>query len=183
MEDSQIIELYFARNQRALSESQAKYGAYCRSVTGNVLSDVRDIEESVNQTWFEAWKSIPPHKPDTLSAYLGKITRNISLNVLRSHSAQKRRADFAESYNELEEIIGSDSVEDKIITKQLAESVNKFVGGLPEIQRKVFVCRYWYFDSVEEIGARFGFSNGKVKSMLYRIRKKLQKYLKQEEFL
>lgn len=183
MEDSQIIELYFARNQQALSESQEKYGAYCNAVARNILSDVRDVDESVNQTWYEAWKSIPPEKPVVLSAYLGKITRNISLNILRSHSAQKRKADFAESYNELDELIGSGSIEDEIFTKQLAESVNEFIGELPEIQRKVFVCRYWYFDSIDEISSRFGFTEGKVKSMLYRVRKNLRKYLEQEAFL
>lgn len=183
MKDSQIIELYFARNQQALPETQSKYGAYCNSVAQNILSDMRDIEESVNQTWFEAWKSIPPKKPDVLSAFLGAITRNISLNILRSHSAQKRHTDFVESYNELSEIIGTESVEDEIFTKQLAESINEFVRKLPDIQRKVFVCRYWYFDSIEEISSRLGFTQGKVKSILYRVRKNLQKYLELEELL
>lgn len=183
MEDSQIIELYFARNQQALLESQSKYGTYCHAVARNILSDVRDIEESVNQTWFEAWRSIPPKKPNILSAFLGAITRNICLNILRSHSAQKRHTNFVESYNELSEMIGAESIEDEIFTKQLAESVNEFIGELPEIQRNVFVCRYWYFDSIDEISRRFGFTEGKVKSMLYRVRRNLQKHLKQEEFL
>lgn len=182
MEDLQIIELYFMRNQQALSETQAKYSAYCNSVAQNILSDVRDVEEAVNQTWFEAWKSIPPENPRILSAFLGGITRNISLNIVRSHSAQKRRADFVKSCNELE-MISMENIEDEVCTKQLAQSINEFVGGLPEIQRKVFVCRYWYFDSIEEISRRFGFSKGKVKSMLYRIRRNLEKYLKQEDFL
>lgn len=182
MEDLQIIELYFMRNQQALSETQAKYGTYCNSVARNILSDVRDIEEAVNQTWFEAWRSIPPEKPHILSAFLGGITRNISLNIVRNHSAQKRNADYDKSFNELE-MISTENVEDEICTKQLAQSINEFVSGLPEIQRKVFVCRYWYFDSIEEIGRRLGFSKGKVKSMLYRIRRNLEKYLKQEEFL
>lgn len=183
MEDLQIVELYFARNHQALYESQLKYGAYCNAVAVNILNDKRDAEESVNQTWFEAWRNIPPQRPNVLSAYLGRITRNISLNILRSNSAQKRQADFAESYNELEEFIGSENIEDEISTRQLAKSINEFIGELPEIQRKVFVCRYWYFDSIEEISKRFGFSKGKVKSMLYRVRKNLQKYLEQEELL
>lgn len=183
MEDSQIIELYFSRNQQALLESQSKYGKYCHAVARNILSDVRDIEESINQTWFEAWRSIPPKKPNILSAFLGGITRNICLNILRSHSAQKRHTDFVESYNELSEMIGTESIEDEIFTKQLAESVNEFIGELPEIQRKVFVCRYWYFDSIDEISRHFGFTEGKVKSMLYRVRRNLQKHLKQEELL
>ncbi len=182
MEDLQIIELYFMRNQQALSETEVKYSAYCNSIARNILSDVRDVEEAVNQTWFEAWKSIPPEKPRILSAFLGGITRNISLNIVRSHSAQKRYADFIKSCNELE-MISTESVEDEICTKQLAQSINEFVGGLPEIQRKVFVCRYWYFDSIEEISRHFGFSKGKVKSMLYRIRRNLEKHLKQEDFL
>lgn len=183
MEDSQIIDLYFERNQQALIESQSKYGTYCNAVARNILSDVRDIEEAVNQTWFEAWRSIPPKKPDVLSAFLGGITRNICLNILRSHSAQKRHTDFAESYNELSEIVGTESIEDEIFTKQLAESINEFIGKLPEIQRKVFVCRYWYFDSIDEISSRFGFTEGKVKSILHRVRKNLQKHLEQGEFL
>ncbi len=183
MEDSQIIDLYFTRNQQALLESQSKYDTYCNAVARNILSDVRDIEESVNQTWFEAWRSIPPKKPDILSAFLGGITRNICLNILRSNSAQKRHTDFVESYNELSEIVGTESIEDEIFTKQLAESINKFIGELPEVQRKVFVCRYWYFDSIEEISENFGFTKSKVKSILYRLRKNLQKHLKQGEFL
>lgn len=183
MNDSQIIELYFARNQRALSESQTKFGAYCTSVARNILNDDRDVEEAVNQTWFESWKVIPPQKPDILSAFLGKITRNISLNMIRSRSAQKRQADFAESYSELEEIVGTSSVEDEISAKDLAGSINRFIAELPEIQQKIFVCRYWYFDSVEEIGKRFGFSKSKVKSTLYRIRKKLHKHLTEENLL
>ncbi|MBO5104122.1 MAG: sigma-70 family RNA polymerase sigma factor [Ruminococcus sp.] len=182
MEDLQIIELYFMKNQQALSETQTKYGAYCNSIARNILRDVRDVEEAVNQTWLEAWESIPPEKPRILSAFLSRITRNISLNIVRNHSAKKRCADFAKSFDELE-MIGTESVEDEICTKQLAQSINEFIGELPEIQRKVFVCRYWYFDSIEEIGRRFGFSKGKVKSMLYRIRRNLEKHLKQEEFL
>lgn len=183
MKDSRIIELFFARDQQALTESQTKFGSYYTAVARNILSDSRDVEEALNQTWFEAWKIIPPNKPDVLSAFLGKITRNISLNMIRSRSAQKRQADFAESYSELEEMIGSRSVEDEISAKELSESINRFIGDLPEKQQKIFVCRYWYFDSVEEIGKRFGFSKSKVKSTLYRIRKKLHKHLQEEELL
>ncbi|MDE7365616.1 MAG: RNA polymerase sigma factor, partial [Ruminococcus sp.] len=129
------------------------------------------------------WRSIPPKKPNILSAFLGGITRNICLNILRSHSAQKRHTDFVESYNELSEIVGTESIEDEIFTKQLAESINEFIGELPKIQRKVFVCRYWYFDSIEEISENFGFTKGKVKSILYRVRKNMQKHLEQGEFL
>ncbi len=106
MNDSQIIELYFERDQQALTESQTKYNAYCTSVARNILNDERDIEEAVNQTWFESWKVIPPQKPDILSAFLGKITRNISLNMVRNRSTLKRRSDFAESYDELEKMVG-----------------------------------------------------------------------------
>lgn len=183
MDDQQIIELYFARDSLAVSETQKKYSAYCNSVARNILNDVRDVEESVNQTWFEAWRSIPPKKPDVLSAFLGAITRNISMNIIRSHSAQKRCDNFVDSYNELDSITSGGNVEDEIVTKQLAESINEFVCGLPEIQRKIFVCRYWYFDSIDEISRRFGFTESKVKSMLYRVRRNLQKHLKQEELL
>ena len=145
MNDSQIIELYFERDQQALTESQTKYNAYCTSVARNILNDERDIEEAVNQTWFESWKVIPPQKPDILSAFLGKITRNISLNMVRNRSTLKRRSDFAESYDELEKMVGSSNVEDEISTKEIAESINRFIGDLPEIQQKIFVCRYCFF--------------------------------------
>ncbi|MDE5854113.1 MAG: sigma-70 family RNA polymerase sigma factor [Ruminococcus sp.] len=183
MEDLQIIELYFLRNHQALYESAEKYSTYCYTIAKNILSDERDAEEAVNETWLGAWNSIPPAKPNVLSAYLGGITRNISLNILRNNSAKKRQTDFSESYDELETIIGKSNIEDDISTKELAESINDFISRLPEIQRKIFVCRYWYFDSIEEISKRFGFGKGKVKSIFYRIRSKLKQKLEKEGLL
>lgn len=184
MDDSLIVELFERRDQQAAAEAQQKYSAYCRSVAAHILCDQRDVEEAVNETWLGAWNSIPPAKPKSLPAFLGGITRNISLNLLRAENTSKRKCGISEQYDELAEMISSgSSVEDEIGTKELASAIERFLGELPEEQRRMFVCRYWYFDPVDDIAGRFGYSRGKVKSTLFRLRKKLRDRLQKEELL
>ena len=184
MEDKQIIDLYFARSERAIQETDTKYGGYCYSIAYHILANQEDSEESVSDTYLAAWRNIPPRYPSALAAFLGKITRNISLDRWKNQRAQKRGGgEVPIALEELEECIPSgDSPEQTIERRELLHIINAFLGSLSETERKVFVCRYWYLDSSQEIAEKFGFSQSKVVSMLHRTRGKLNKYLKKEGY-
>lgn len=183
MDDNKIIELYWNRSEDAISETAAKYGGYCYTIAYNILSNSEDSEESVNDTWLAAWNSMPPKRPKLLAAFLGKMTRYISLDRWKNRTAAKRGGgEVPLVLEELEECIsGEDSVEKEYLKKEFAMMMNGFLENLPEPERKVFLCRYWYLDSIEDIAKRFSFSESKVASMLHRTRGKLRKMLEQEE--
>lgn len=181
MEDQTIVALYWARDPRAVAESSAKYGSYCLSIARQILSDPRDAEESVNDTWVGAWRSMPPHKPQLLRAFLGKITRRISLNRLRGAGTLSRGGGQAElALEELAECADGQSGEDALEQRELVRLIDAFLDALPDTEQRVFVCRYWYLDSIADIAARFGFSESKVKSMLHRTRIRLRRRLEEE---
>jgi len=182
MDDKQIVDLYWQRNETAIDETAAKYGPYCHSIAYNILDNDADAEESVNDTYLDAWNSMPPHRPSILSTFLGKITRRISIDRWRRRSAEKRGGgQITVALDELEECIADEkSVEQKVEAKLLADVINSFVKALPDTEQRVFLCRYWYMDSVESIAKEFGFSQSKVKSMLYRTREKLRAQLIKE---
>ena len=182
MEDNAIIELYWKRSENAISETSAKYGGYCYTIAYNILANNEDSEESVNDTWMAAWNTMPPRRPKLLAAFLGKMTRYISLDRWKNRTAAKRGGgEVPLVLEELEECIsGEDSVEREYLKKEFAMTMNRFLEKLPETERKVFLCRYWYMETIEEISNRFGFSESKVVSMLHRTRKKLRKMLEQE---
>lgn len=185
MEDKEIIALYWARDERAIEETQRKYGRYCFSIARNILSAPEDAEESVSDAYISAWNSIPPHQPQVLPAFLGRLTRCASLKKWRDMRVQKRGGgEPALVYEELSECIpGSQTVESRTEAKELVRLLDEFLKELPDAERRVFVCRYWYFDSIEAICNRFGFSSSKVKSMLYRTRQKLYSRLEKEGYL
>jgi len=182
MDDGQIVSLYWARDERALSESERKYGAYCRAIARNILHSPEDADEAVNDTWFGAWNAMPPHRPSVLSAFLGKITRRLSLRRWRYLDAKKRGGgEAALALDELMDCVsGGPAPEEAMEAKELAALINAFLSGLPETERRVFVRRYWYLDSVADICGRFRFSKSKVESMLYRTRMKLRARLERE---
>jgi len=182
MEDSAIIDLYWAREERALSETDAKYGGYCRSIAHNILKNREDSEECVSDTWLHAWNAMPPRRPPALAAFLGKITRNLSIDRWRKYRAFKRGEGQIElALEELRECVsGTESAEEAAIRKEILASLNRFLGTLKETERSVFLCRYWYLDSTEEIAEKSGFTVSKVKSMLFRIRKRLYAQLTEE---
>ena len=182
MDDNKIIELYWNRSEKAISETATKYGGYCYTIAYNILSNSEDSEESVNDTWLAAWNTMPPKRPKLLAAFLGKMTRYISLDRWKNRTAAKRGGgEVPLVLEELEECIsGEDSVEREYLKKEFAMMMNRFLENLPEIERKVFLCRYWYMDSIEDIAKRFDFSESKVASMLHRTRGKLRKMLEQE---
>lgn len=185
MDDTSIVSLYFARSEDAITQTSVKYGGYCYAIAYNILLSPQDSEESVNDAFLAAWNTIPPQWPRNLSTYLGKLTRNISLDRWKRRSAQKRGGGQVElALEELEDIVsGKETPENAYLSRELMESVRGFLRALPAVEQKVFVCRYWYIDSTREISKRFGFSESKVKSMLLRIRKKLKKHLEQEGLL
>ena len=183
MDDKQIVALYFDRNEQAIAETETKYGKYCYAIAIGVLSMHEDAEESVNDTWIDAWNSMPPHRPSILSTFLGKITRRIAIDKWRHRTAEKRGGgEIPLVLDELEDCIAHDSDVEKTLEKQrLEEVINRFVHKLPEKDQKVFLCRYFYMDSIESICRQFGFSESKVKSILHRTREKLRRVLREEE--
>lgn len=185
MEDKDIVDLYWQRDEKAISETAEKYGRYCYSIAYNILSDTEDAEESVNDTYLNAWNSMPPHRPAVLSAFIGKITRFISLKKWRDKRTQKRGGETIDLvYEEISECIPAKStVEEELENKEIAKLIDIFLDTLPLCEQSVFVCRYWYFDSISAIAKQFGFSESKVKSMLHRTRKKLKTKLSQEGVL
>lgn len=185
MEDSQIVALYWQRNELAIRETDAKYGRYCHKIAHNILANREDAEECVNDTYVGAWNAIPPHRPAILQTFLGKLTRRISLNRWRSKSREKRGgSQTVLALDELGECVsdGMDT-EQTVMGKELAEAVRRFLSTLPDQERDVFLSRYFFLASIAEISRSFGFSESKVKSMLLRTRRKLRTYLQKEELL
>ena len=179
MEDNRIIQLYWQRDETAIEESQKKYGAYCKTIANNILHSPEDTEECVNDTWFRAWNAIPPAKPIRLPVFLGKITRNLAIDKYRRGNAQKYGGgQTALCLEELGECIGEDSlIEDRIAFRDL---LNAFLRDLPEQNRNIFLMRYWYFMPICEINRQYDLSEGAVKMILQRIRKRLKNYLEKE---
>ena len=184
MEDKQIVSLYWARDPQAIDRSQEKYGPYCLSIARNILRQEQDAEESVNDTWLGAWNAMPPHRPERLSGFLGKLTRRISLKRWEAARAKKRFGD--ETALALEELgdcvpLGGDA-QQALEGRELTRLLNRFLSGLPAAQRQVFLARYWYGAAVKDIARQFGYSESKVKSMLYRTREKLRLTLEKEGY-
>lgn len=179
MEDEKIVDLLWQRNEAALEKLKGKYGGYCYRVVNNILENREDANEVLNDVYLSVWNSVPPHRPQILSAFLGKIARNLSLKKWREVTAQKRGGgEVVLVLEELSECIPDiNSVEDEISAKELSAIINEFLRTLPETERKIFVCRYWYHDSILDICKRFGFGQSKVKMSLLRSRQKLLKLL------
>ncbi len=179
MQDSEIVELYFQRDESAITETSAKYGAYCKSIAFNVLRDIFDAEECVNDTYHKAWCSIPPTRPTRLGAFLAKITRNLALDRYNKKNADKRGGQTAVSLDELSECIGTaDSTGESL--EELGAIISKFLKGEKEITRRLFVRRYFYEDSIKEIAKMHGMSEAAVKTALHRTRERLALYLRGE---
>ena len=184
-DDQKIIELYVGRSEQALSETAGKYGRYCLSIAYGILRSHEDAQECVSDAYLTAWNAIPPRRPNDLGTYLGKITRNLSIDRLRTRSREKRGGgEVPLALEELEEVVaGSDSPENEAVRKELIASLNRFLSELTRQERYVFVRRYWYLDSLADIAKNTGFSGSKVASMLYRLRGRLKKQLIKEELL
>lgn len=184
LEDERIIELYFERKEQAIEETQKTYGKYCYHIAWNILFDREDADECVNDTWFRAWKTIPPKRPDRLSLFLGTITRNLSLDCWKRKHARKRGMGTMElALEELEECLPAvHNVEEKAEAAELERLLNDFLQKLPERDCNVFLRRYWYVEEYGEIAKRYGIKVNTVKTILFRTREKLKKYLEQEQW-
>lgn len=184
-EDQKIIDLYWNRSENAITETAVKYGRYCTSIAYGILKSREDAQECVSDAYLMAWNAIPPRRPADLGTYLGKITRNLSIDRLRTRNRDKRGGgEMPLALEELEEVVvGSDSPENEAIRKELAASMNRFLRKLTVQERYVFVRRYWYLDSLADIAKNTGFSGSKVASMLFRLRGRLKKQLIKEELL
>lgn len=182
MDDKQIVELYWNRLEEAITATDKKYGRYCYSIAYNILKNKEDAEESVNDTYMAAWNAIPPRRPSALSTFLGKITRHISIDRWRARSAYKRGGgEIILALEELEDCVADmQNVEMDYERKEIVKAYVKFLDALSVTDRRVFLCRYWYVESIEAIADKFGFSQSKVKAMLHRTRAKLRKQLAEE---
>ena len=180
MDDNQIVNLFLARDENAIARTAEQYGVRLRGIAYGILGDSQSAEECENDTYLEAWNRIPPHEPRTyLFAFLGRIVRGIALNRYKADRRKKRWAERCELTMEMMECIPSKETPEK--SEDLAEitrMMNNFLADCTEEQRKLFVRRYWYCDSVKQIGARYGLAEGTVKAVLFRVRAKLKKYLK-----
>lgn len=182
MDDREIIELYLARSESAIAQTAEKYGRYSHKIAYAILGSFEDSEECVNDAYIKVWNSIPPQRPNSLAAYIGRITRNLSLDRYRAYTAEKRGAGHAASVlDELESCIPS--VDDgRGFDDQLAltDILNRFLKNLPPLTRKVFMLRYWYFNSIKEIAKKYRITEGKAKMLLLRTRRELRKHLEKE---
>lgn len=182
MDDQQIVDLFWKRQELAIDETRIKYGAYCRSIAHNILSNAEDARECENDAYLAAWNAIPPHRPEVLSTFLGKITRRIALDRWKSAHAQKRGADAVTlSLEELADCIPSGgSVSDALEARELAMLISRFLRTLPLRERQIFIRRYWYCDSISQIATLFACGESNIKMNLLRTRKKLQDHLRKE---
>ena len=183
MTDEQIIELYWQRDEAAIHETDARYHGFCYAIAWRLLRLVEDAEECVNDTWYRAWNLMPDQRPTVLSAFLGRITRSISIDRIRAKNRRRRGGGEATlALDELEECIpGGTDPERALEEKELEKAIGKFVSHLPYTEKMIFTLRYWYVAPIGEIAERLHFSNGKVKSILFRTRRKLRIYLQEEE--
>ena len=182
MDDKQIVDLYWTRSERAIEETEEKYGKYCYSIAYNILYNTQDSEECVNDTYMQAWNSIPPQRPHFLSSFLGKITRNLALNKYKYYAAQKRGLGKVNIVlEELSECLPSQKDTEKILEdKFVVEILNKFLEKQKPKIRKIFVRRYWYLDSIKEIANDYRISESNVKMTLIRTRNSLKDYMEKE---
>lgn len=182
MEDDKIIGLYFERKEEAIAETERKYGAYCRGIAKNILQSEEDAEECFSSACLAVWNNIPPNSPEKLGAYIGRITHNIAVNRFRKDRRQKRGGGETEAvFYELEECIPEETdVEEEIEGAELTAAIEKFLYSNPPEKRNIFIRRYWYMYTVAEIADTYGISESKIKSMLFRMRKELKKYLEKE---
>ena len=184
MEDHEIVALYWARDAGAIPATADQYGSYCACIARNILGSPEDAEECVNDTWLRAWNAMPPHRPSLLSAFLGKIVRNLSLDRRRRNAADKRGGgETAAVLDELAQVVsGAGDVEGEAERRELVREIDRFLAALPTEKRRIFLCRYWYLDSVRDIAARTGRTENQVSVALSRTRAKLRRHLRERGF-
>ena len=185
MEDKTILNLYFARDELAITETDRKYGGYCYSVANRILCNQEDSEETVSDTYWHTWNSIPPHRPSFLKLFLAKVTRNLAFTRWRKQSAAKRGGGETELV--LEELAGcipgTEQIDDQLNEKELVRSIQEFLDTLAERDRAIFLHRYFFVEDADTISARYGMKRTTVNVILSRTRTKLKTYLTQEGYI
>ena len=184
MNDNEIVELFFARDEGAIEAASREYGPYCAAIAHNILGDRGAAEECVNDAWLKCWQSIPPQRPRSLKSFAGRIVRNLALSALRTDCAQKRGGGQGTAVlDELAEVVSGGETPEGVLDRQaFRETLDGFLSGLRQRDRDLFLRRYWYADSVEALALRFGMSRTAVTSALHRLRQKLRTHLQQEGF-
>lgn len=180
MEDEQIVSLYWNREEQAIRETEIKYGAKLSALAYRIVNTFEDSQECVSDTYLAAWNSIPPQRPEFLYAYLAKICRNLCLGRLDWLNAAKRKAEVVTLTREMELCIPDRSQDRHLEGKELGAVLNRFLGTISRENRLIFLRRYWFADSIEDIAKRYHFSQSKVKTSLHRTRSKLSAFLEQE---
>lgn len=181
MEDQEIIALFGSRSEQAIVELSHKYGEICKKISFNILNDVRDVEECLNDTWLGVWNSIPPNNPDSLTAYICRMIRNISLKKFRYNTAQKRNSYYDASLSELEQCIPVKSKEiEKFTEEDLSLLIEQFLDSLDKPNRVMFMKRYWFAETMPDIAKEFGISENHAAVKMLRIRNKMKKFLERE---
>lgn len=182
MQDDQIIDLYWSRDEQAITESQRSYGSYCHSIAFHILYDRDDADECVNDTWLRAWNAMPPSRPSRLALFLGTITRNLSLDRWKGKRAMKRGSgEMMLALDELAECVpDKNSTEDAVETAELERLLNEFLHTLPERDCNVFLRRYWYVEEYNDIAKRYDMKLNTVKTSLFRTRRRLKTFLEKE---
>ena len=183
MEDSQIVELYWRRDEAAIGETERKYGALCRGVARNILGVDEDAEECVNDALHQAWNAIPPQRPDRLGAWLGKVTRNLALNLWSKNRAQKRYAGMTALLSELEDCVpATGGVERELEEQELSAAIDGWLRSLPQADRVLFLRRYWYGVELQALAAERGVSPNRLAQKMFRLRQSLKNALEKEGF-
>jgi RNA polymerase sigma factor (sigma-70 family) len=184
LEDAEIVRLYWNRDEQAVPATAEKYGPYCTAIASRLLRNSQDAEECVNDTYLNAWNSMPPHSPNVLSVFLGKITRNLAINRYRSNRAEKRGGgEIPLILDELAECVsGRSGAEEALDRKELIAAINAFVSALAVRKRRLFIRRYWHGDAVSDLARELGMTPAAAAKELERTRKKLRTYLKERGF-
>ena len=184
MDDRTIVRLFWERDESAVAESKKRYAEYCLYIANNVLFDRGDSEECLNDALLAAWNSIPPHRPENLRTYLGKLVREIAVDRWRKNMRQKRaRPEFVQSLDEIAGIVSDGEFGDGLEEAELSREITKFLSSVGETKRNIFIRRYWHYDSIDSICKRYGFGKSRVLMTLKRTRDELARHLKKEGFI
>ena len=181
MDDSMIIDLYWRRDEEAITQTAQKYGSYCHSISFNILHCYEDAEECVNDTYEHAWSSIPPERPSRFKTWLGTVTRNLAINLWKKNHSQKRYDEFTVLLSELDDCVPSrESIEQTVDTKALGKCIDNWLSELPEADRHLFLRRYWYGETVSTIAKSRGISANAMTQKLFRMRSSLKRHMEKE---
>ena len=176
MDDLKIIDLYFERDENAIKETEKKYGRLCLNIATNVIGNIEDAKECVNDTYLGVWNAIPPARPNNFTAFICKITRNISLKKWAFLTREKRNSDMLVSLSELEDILPDEAISPNISDENIGKFISEFLLSEKESARNIFIRKYYFFDTISDIANRYSFTESKIKSILYRTRTKLKEY-------